>query len=74
MFLILLIKIIHVLNFLVLNSQRNNIRFTVEKAKITLTSLDVETKINNTDFDSWTWQKPMHIGLLLNFKAICFQH
>ena len=74
MFLILLIKIIHVLNFLVLNSQRNNIRLTVEKAENILTSLDVEIKINCTDFDSWTWQKPMHIGLLLSFKAICFQH
>ena len=33
--------------------------------------LDVEIKINPNGFDTWTWRKPTHTGLFLNFCAVC---
>ena len=53
-----------------LNKQHPNIRFTVEEQKETLPFLDVEIKLNNSDFDSWLWRKKTHTGLLLNFTAV----
>ena len=55
-----------------LNCQHPNIKFTVEKATNTLPFLDVEIKITDSNtFESWTWRKKTHTGLMLNFTAVC---
>ena len=60
------------LDFLsLLNSQHNNIKFTMESALKCILFLDVRIKVNNDNIDTWVWCKPTHIGLLLNFNANC---
>ena len=56
-----------------LNSQHNSIRFTMEKSNGTISFLDVEIQINPNGFDTWTWRKPTHTGLFLNFCAVCLK-
>ena len=55
----------------VLNSQHKDIEFTMEKATSILNFLDVEIKMNSTEYDTCMWQKPTNTGLLLNFHSIC---
>ena len=43
----------------------------MEKSNGTISFLDVEIKINPNGFDTWTWRKPTHTGLFLNFCAVC---
>ena len=43
----------------------------MEKNNGTISFLDVEIKINPNGFDTWTWRKPTHAGLFLNFCAVC---
>ena len=31
--------------------------------------LDVRSKINNDNIDTWIWRKPTHTDLLLNYNA-----
>ena len=45
-----------------LNSQRNDIKFTVEKATDTSKFLDVEIKMTDTDYDTCMWPKPTSTG------------
>ena len=54
-----------------LNSQHNNIKFTVEHASETIPFLDVNIKITDSGVDTWIWRKPTHTSLLLNFGALC---
>ena len=55
----------------VLNAQHKDIKFTMEKAINTLNVLDVEIKMNDTEYDTCVWRKPTNTGLLLNFHSIC---
>ena len=43
----------------------------MEKATNTLNVLDVEIKMNDTEYDTRMWRKPTNTGLLLNFFSIC---
>ena len=54
-----------------LNSQHNNIKFTVELPFDTITFLDVEIRLNETDIDTWVYRKPTNTNLILNFNALC---
>ena len=58
-------------NFFILNSQHNDIKFTIEKTTDTLAFLDVEIKLNDTSFDTTVYRKPTNTGLYLNFFANC---
>ena len=42
----------------------------MEKATSILNFLDVEIKMNDTEYDSCMWRKPTNTGLLLNFHSI----
>ena len=55
----------------ILNSQHDNIKFTIEKSTNTLQFLDVDIKISENTVDTWVWRKPTNTGLFLNFAAIC---
>ena len=55
----------------ILNSQHENIKFTIEKSTNTLQFLDVDIEISENSVDTWVWRKPYNTGLLLNFAAIC---
>ena len=55
----------------ILNSQHDNIKFTIEKSTNTLQFLDVDIKISENTVDTWVWKKPTNTGLFLNFAAIC---
>ena len=33
--------------------------------------LHVCIKVNNDNIDTWTWHKPTHTGLLLNYNVNC---
>ena len=47
------------LSFLnILNSQHDNIKFTIEKSTNTLQFLDVDIKISENTVDTWVWRKP----------------
>jgi len=54
-----------------LNSQHGNIKFTVEYGSDSMCFLDVEIKVTDDGCDTWTWRKPTHTGLLLNYNALC---
>ena len=43
----------------------------MEKRNGTISFLDVKIKINPNGFDTWTWRKPTHTSLFLNFCAVC---
>ena len=43
----------------------------MEKATSTLNFLDVEIKMNDTEYGTSMWRKPTNTGLLLNFHSIC---
>ena len=60
------------LSFLnILNSQYDNIKFTIKKCTNTLQFLDVGIKISENTVDTWVWRKPTNTDLFLNFAAIC---
>ena len=42
----------------ILNSQHDNIKFTIEKSTNTLQFLDVDIKISENTVDTWVWRKP----------------
>ena len=54
----------------ILNTSHKNLQFTVEKPANTLQFLDVDTKVNEQDVDTWIWRKPISTGLFLNFDPI----
>ena len=55
-----------------LNSQHNNIKFTVELPSDTIPFLDVEIRLNETGIDTWVYRRPTNINLILNrAKRIC---
>ena len=43
----------------------------MEKATSTLNFLDVEIKMNDTEYDTCMWRKPTKTRLLLNFHSVC---
>ena len=55
----------------VLNSQHDNIKFTIEKSTNTLQFLDVDIKISENTVDTLVRRKPFNMGLFLNFAALC---
>ena len=57
--------------FNLLNSQRNNIKFTVELPSDTILFLDVEIRLNETGIDTWVYRKPTNTNLILNFIVLC---
>ena len=62
----------HCTKFLdLLNSQHNNIKFTVELPSDTIPFLDVEIRLNETLIDTWIYRKPTNTNLILNFNALC---
>ena len=62
----------HCTKFLdLLNSQHNNIKFTVELPSDTIPFLDVEIRLNETGIDTWVYRKPTNTNLILNFNALC---
>ena len=69
LFLMMLTACLSFLN--ILNSQHDNIKFTIEKSTNTLQFLDVDIKISENTVDTWVWRKPTNTGLFLNFAAIC---
>ena len=52
----------------VLNSQRKNIKFTMEKATSTLNFLDVEIKMNDIEYDTCMWRKLTNTGFTIKFS------
>ena len=59
------------LSFLnILNSQRNNIKFTIDKFANTVQFLDVDIKICEDTVDTWVWRNSTNMGIFLNFAAI----
>ena len=62
----------HCTKFLdVLNSQHNNIKFTVELPSDIIPFFDVEIWLNETGIDTWVYRKPTNTNLILNFNALC---
>ena len=62
----------HCTKFLdLLNSQHNNIKFTVELPSDTIPFFDVEIRLNKTGIDTWVYRKPTNTNLILNFNALC---
>ena len=57
----------------ILNSQHQDIKFTLEKNTNCehLLFLDVHIKLNDSGYDTCVWRKPTNTGLLLNFSALC---
>ena len=49
----------------ILNSQHDNIKFTIEKSTNTLQFLDVDIKISENTVDTSVWRKPTNTGLFL---------
>ena len=65
-------KFDHCTKFLdLLNSQHNNIKFTVEFPSDTIPILDVEIRFNETGIDTWVYRKPTNTNLILNVNALC---
>ena len=59
----------HCIKFLdLLNSQHNNIKFTVELPSDAIPFLDVKIRFNETGIDTWVHRKPTNTNLLLNMK------
>ena len=62
----------HYTKFLdLLNSQHNNIKFTVELPSNTIPFLDVEIRLNEIGIDTWVYRKPTNTNLIWNFNALC---
>ena len=62
----------HCTKFLdLLNSQHNNIKFTVKFPSATIPFLDVEIRLNKTGIDTWVYRKPTNTNLILNFNVLC---
>ena len=57
----------------ILNSQHNDIKFTIEQSTKANTSsfLDVQVKLLNDGYETNVWHKSTNTGLLLNFNAMC---
>ena len=57
----------------ILNSQHNDIKFTIEQSTKanTLSFFDVEVKLLNDGYETNVWRKSTNTGLLLNFNAMC---
>ena len=56
----------HCTKFLdLLNSQHNNIKFTVEFPSETIPFLDIEIRLNETGIDTWVYRKPTNTNLIL---------
>ena len=57
----------------ILNSQHNDIKFTIEQSTKanTLSFLDVQVKLFNDGYETNVWRKFTNTGLLLNFNAMC---
>ena len=56
-----------------MNSQHNDIKFTIEQSTKanTLSFLDVQVKLHNDGYETNVWCKSTNTGLLLNFNAMC---
>ena len=54
-----------------LDSQHQNLKFTIEIATQSLCFLDVEVKILKSGVEILVWRKPSHTKLLSSFIAIC---
>ena len=54
----------------VLNSQHENLQFTVEWPKGTLPFLDVEINLSGVAIETWLYRKPTNTGVVLNYKSI----
>ena len=54
-----------------LNSQHNNIKFTVELPSDTIPFLNIEIRLNETGIDTWVYKKRTNTNLILNFNALC---
>ena len=62
----------HCTKFLdLLNSQHNNIKFTVELPSDTMPFLDVEIRLNEAGINTWVYRKCTNTNLILNFNALC---
>ena len=57
----------------ILNSQHNDIKFTIEQSTKTntLSVLDVQVKLFNDGYETNVWRKSTNTGLLLYFNAMC---
>ena len=57
----------------ILNSQHNDIKFTIEQTTKanTLSFLDVQVKLLNVGYETNVSRKSTNTGLLLNFNAMC---
>ena len=55
----------------ILNSQHNNIKFTIDKFANIVQFLNVDIKICEDTVDTWVWRNSTNIGIFLNFAAIC---
>ena len=51
----------------ILNSQHNDINFTMEKANKMFNILDVEIELNNVGLKTCVWRKSTNTELMLNF-------
>ena len=54
----------------ILNSQHENIKFTVEYGSELMCFLDVQIEVEENGCDTWTWRKTTHTGILLIFDAL----
>ncbi len=53
-----------------MNSQHENLEFTVEYAKDTLPFLDVEVSLGENNIKTWLHRKPTDTGVLLNYNSV----
>ena len=55
-----------------MNSQHNDIKFTIEQSTKanTLSFVDVQVKLLSDGYETNVWHKSMNTGLLLNFNAM----
>ena len=61
----------HCTKFLdLLNSQHNNIKFTVEFFSDTISFLDVEIRLTETGIDTWVYGKHTNTNLILHFYEL----
>ena len=53
-----------------LNSQHQNIKFTVERPSTTIPFVDAKITLNDTGIITKIWRKPIHTRLLLKFSPL----
>ena len=62
----------HCTKFLdLLNSQHNNIKFTMELSSDTIPFLNAKIRLNEAGIDTWVYRKPTNTNLILHFNSLC---